>query len=140
MDWPVFEKTVIKNSLNLSHPDNLLYTVTQRIVMGEICMSMKRGSLIKILIVLIAIGLLLGPVVSAGKLYPYRESYTPIPNFNIFIWQLNSGPILYSMHIRAGSQEYDYNITFNENSAVCGDCTTDRFVTVLPFRSGKSLL
>jgi hypothetical protein len=103
-------------------------------------MSMKRGLPIKILIVLIAIGLLLGPVVSAGKIYPYRESYSPSPNFNIFTWQLQSGPILYSMHIRAGSELYDYNVTFNENSTVCGDCTTGRFTTVLPFRSGKSLL
>ena len=91
-------------------------------------MSMKRGSLIKILIVLITIGLLLGPVVSAAKLYPYPESYSPLPNFNVFTNQLNPGPIQYSMHIRAGSQEYN-----NSPNNWCPGSYIAQFVMVIPF-------
>jgi hypothetical protein len=136
-------------------------------------MSIIRGSPINVLIVLIVIGLLLVPVISAGSFFKSYQSYFSTPKDDIFTGQLNSGKIPYSLHIRAGSQHYDnttYNqnsrtgplknqfdillpfpsgpkesvpvdMTYNENSTVCGSCgaTADRS-HLIPYSPGKVLI
>lgn len=149
-------------------------TVWQRIDRkGESTISIIRGSPINVLIVLIVIGLLLVPVISAGSFFQSYQSYFSTPKDDIYTGQLNSGQIPYSLHIRAGSHKYDItpfngdsrtgplkdqfdillpfpagskdsvpaDLTYNENSTVCGSCgaTADRS-HLIPYSPGKVLI
>ena len=110
--------------------------------MGETILSIVKGSPIKILIVLVAIGLLLVPVVSAGTLYQNRESYSTMSKYSLFTWPVNSESNQYPKNV---ARPYDLNPT------ACDSCLTIQFLpttspyflaftTKIPYKSGKSLI
>lgn len=101
-------------------------------------MSMKRGSPIKILIVLLVIGLLLVPVVSAGTVYQSFKTDFSLGQFNVVHHLTGSqqySHIVYDAHLTAG----DFSIPFVDkdpyNDPVCGSCGSP-----IHYSSGKNLV
>jgi len=80
-------------------------------------MSIVKGSPIKILIVLVAIGLLLVPVVSAGTLYQNRE-YSTLSKYSLF-----------TLPVYSESNQYPKNVArpYDINSTTCDSCLAIQF-------------
>jgi len=101
-------------------------------------MTMKRRSPIKILIILLAIGLLIVPVVSAGTVYQSFKTDFSLGQFNVMHHLIGSqqySHIVYDTHLTSG----DYSIPFVDKNPyddpVCGSCGSS-----IHYSSGKNLV